>query len=148
MKLISHRGNTNGCFPKHENKSSYIDIAIERGFDVEIDIWFIDDKLWLGHDTPDYETDLDWLWDRKDDLWIHTKNFEALNFFVDLEWAKVFYHELENHTIINNSGIIWSHNLTEASTKSIIPLLSLDDVNNWEEKEVYGVCSDYIEKFK
>ena len=155
MKLISHRGNTNGCFGRHENKPTYIDIAIERGFDVEVDIWFRDDKLWLGHDTPDYELNLSWLKARKDNLWIHVKNFEALHFFVDLDWARVFYHQFEKHTIINNCGIIWSHDLTEASTKSIIPLLSLDEVNKWKEhevngftKDVYGVCSDYVDKFK
>jgi hypothetical protein len=148
MKLIAHRGNTNGIFEHYENEPTYIDLAIDRGFDVEVDVWLKDKILWLGHDKPDYGINPSWFKDRKDNLWIHAKNFEALNYFIDLDWARVFYHELEKHTIIGNSGLIWSHDLTEASTKSIIPLLNLEDVNNWEEKEVYGVCSDYVEILK
>jgi hypothetical protein len=148
MKLISHRGNVIGPLESHENEPTYIDLAIKKGFDVEVDVWLKDNILWLGHDKPDYGMNYLWFKERKDNLWIHTKNFEALNYFIDLEWARVFYHELEKHTIINNSGLIWSHDLTEANTKSIIPLLSEDDVDNWERKNVYGVCSDYVEKFK
>ena len=38
MIYISHRGNTNGKNPARENTKSYIDEAIAKGFDVEIDI--------------------------------------------------------------------------------------------------------------
>ena len=38
MILISHRGNTNGKNINRENTKSYIDEAIAKGFDVEIDI--------------------------------------------------------------------------------------------------------------
>jgi glycerophosphoryl diester phosphodiesterase len=41
MKLIAHRGNTEGPNPLEENKPEYIEEAIENGFDVEIDIWFV-----------------------------------------------------------------------------------------------------------
>ena len=53
MKLISHRGNIKEPNPKMENSPSYIDIAISSGYDVEIDIRFIDGKFYLGHDDPD-----------------------------------------------------------------------------------------------
>jgi len=47
--LISHRGNIDGK-TLLENQPSYIDDAIDLGYDVEIDIWYIGDKLYLGHD--------------------------------------------------------------------------------------------------
>ena len=52
MLYISHRGNLNGINPKQENKPSYILNALERSFDVEVDIWFVKGKFYLGHDEP------------------------------------------------------------------------------------------------
>ena len=50
MKLISHRGNINGKHEGFENNPNYIDTAIEQGYDVEVDIWFISETFFLGHD--------------------------------------------------------------------------------------------------
>ena len=101
MKLISHRGNINGPIPEIENNPSYIKKAIELGYDVEIDVRVHNDELFLGHDTPDYKINISWLFYLSDRLWIHTKNFEALNLLIDVQDLKVFYHQLESHTIIN-----------------------------------------------
>ena len=75
MYLISHRGNIEGK-TKWENHPNYIQEAIEEGFDVEIDVWFVDNKLYLGHDLPQYEIDHDFL--INDKLWCHAKNIESL----------------------------------------------------------------------
>ena len=53
MIYISHRGNLNGINPKQENKPSYIFNALERSFDVEVDVWFVKGKFYLGHDEPE-----------------------------------------------------------------------------------------------
>lgn len=143
MLLISHRGNIAGIFPERENTKSYIDEAIGLGYDVEIDVRKIVDCLYLGHDTPDYEVSLEWLIDRKSSLWIHTKNFAGLSFLIDYD-LRVFFHQKEEHTIINNCNIVWSHNIQEANEKSIIPLLDIDSINDFDIKQVYGICSDYI----
>ena len=52
MILISHRGNLNGKMPQNENHPDYIDEAIHAGYDVEVDVWMIDNELFLGHDEP------------------------------------------------------------------------------------------------
>ena len=41
MKLIAHRGNVNGPNPDKENHTDYINEAIILGYDVEIDVWFV-----------------------------------------------------------------------------------------------------------
>jgi len=64
MIYIAHRGNTNGKFESYENEPNYIDMAIKKGFDVEIDIWCIDNLIYLGHDKPQYGIDFGWLRDR------------------------------------------------------------------------------------
>ena len=58
MILISHRGNINGVNLERENTQSYIQEAIDLGYDVEIDVRYIDKKFWLGHDKSDYEINL------------------------------------------------------------------------------------------
>ncbi len=141
--LISHRGNIGCATHPDENKQSYIQKAIDLGYDVEIDVRLVGNKLFLGHDTPDYEVGIDWLLERKDYLWIHTKNFAALNYLIDLH-LRIFYHSKEDHVVINNCNFIWSHDLTEASENSIIPLLGLSDISNFERRGVYGICSDFV----
>ena len=141
--LNSHRGNVDCSYHQEENSQDYIQKAINLGYDVEIDVRKINDKLFLGHDTPDYEVSIEWLLERNNKLWIHTKNFEALSFLIDFN-LKTFYHQKENHTIINSCNLIWSHELSESNEKSIIPLLSLEDINNFDNKKVYGICSDFI----
>ncbi len=144
MILISHRGNTNKTFPDRENSPSYIDEAIKQGYDVEVDVRLIGNKLFLGHDTPDYPVTLTWLLDRKIYLFVHTKNFGALSHLIDSE-LRIFYHQKENHTIINNCDLIWSHNLAEANEKSIIPLLSQENIRHFSGTQVAGICSDFVE---
>ena len=77
MHLISHRGNILGSFPEKENNPTYIDCAINSGYDVEIDIHLIDNQFWLGHDEPQYKITGEWLTERVSSLWIHCKNIEA-----------------------------------------------------------------------
>lgn len=143
MILIAHRGNIDSVKPDKENTQDYIDEAIIFGYDVEIDVRLIDNKLYLGHDTPDHEVSMGWLLDRRHELWVHTKNFSALNLLIDTD-LRTFYHQKEDHTIINNCNLIWSHNLEEANSKSIIPLLDAADIFDFEKYNVYGICSDYV----
>ena len=60
MKLIAHRGNLNGKNPFYENSPKYCQEAIDKGFDVEIDIWYTD-TWWTGHHRPSYRVDTDFL---------------------------------------------------------------------------------------
>jgi hypothetical protein len=149
MILISHRGNINGINVDLENTKEYIDSAIKKGYDVEIDIWYKDFKLYLGHDLPQYDVDINWLLERKNKLWIHTKNFFALKNLLNTE-LKLFFHEKESHSIISNTKLIWSHKLSEADESSIIPLLDLNSIKEYHIKnyKVAGICSDFIEKIK
>jgi hypothetical protein len=146
MIFISHRGNLEGKGGENlENHPDYINKALKEGFDVEIDVWFTD-QLYLGHDDPQYLVDKQWLLDRKNRLWIHTKNFAAMDNLIDSD-LRLFYHEKENHVAIANTKLVWSHNLQEATEKSVIPLLSLDDIKNWKQKPVYAICSDFVAHF-
>jgi hypothetical protein len=148
MKYISHRGNLTEVNPLLENTPDYIDLAIAEGFDVEIDVRFLNGKLYLGHDTPDYLIDIEWLTARKKSLWVHTKDVFSLSLLNEYD-LNLFFHEKERHTIIHNSRFIWTHDIDESIDKSIIPLLQISDLDLFEKyKHVSGVCSDYIKILK
>jgi len=113
------------------------------GYDVEIDVWCTSyDQLYLGHDKPENYVKLDWLLDRRDNLWVHCKNFKALTKLIELD-LRVFYHTNEDYTIISDKHI-WAHNLENIDENCIIPLIDEIDIKGWIPKLVYGVCSDYI----
>lgn len=152
MRLISHRGNLAGPIPERENKPDYIQEAIDKGYDVEIDVRLNTVGMFLGHDTPDYGTTLEWLLDRKESLWVHAKDFNSLDLLL-AQGMRVFYHQLEKHTIIGNTRIIWSHDISEADLRSIIPVIGESDVVSFmaegrTEAPFYGICSDFVESLK
>ena len=93
MKLISHRGNIDGPNIERENEPLYIFEALEKKFDVEIDVWWKENQFWLGHDKPQYCVKKEFLQNKK--LWCHAKNIEALNKM--LEDKKYFLNECINN---------------------------------------------------
>ena len=144
MKLIAHRGNTNGRFEHHENEPTYIDLAIKKGYDVEVDVWYKDGILWLGHDKPDYGMDFRWFRDRVTKLWVHCKNVAAVIFFFDLFKIGVrinyFWHENDTLTL-TSLGHIWVYPGKQPvpSSIAVMPERENDTIN-----QCIGVCSDYI----
>lgn len=146
MILISHRGNTNLINAERENTQEYIDEAITKGYDVEIDVYGgKDSSLWLGHDLPERMVELSWLKQRKESLWIHCKNVESLCVIVE-SGLRCFFHEKEKQTIIGNTDKIWTHDIENATNKSIIPLITLADIMQHNKyPHVFGICSDYVE---
>ncbi len=146
MKLISHRGNINGKIPERENHPDYIDEAIQLGYDVEIDLWAVDDRLMLGHDEPQYEVSTKWLEQRLYKLWIHCKNIPALQY---ADWVKemkdlnYFWHE-EDTVTLTSQRHIWAYPGKQPIVDSIavMPEIYNDDLSKCK-----GVCSDFIKKY-
>lgn len=142
MRLISHRGNITGPNPELENRPTYIDLAIDLGYDVEIDVRTKNDSLFLGHDFPQYQTSLEWLNKRKEHLWVHCKDFRSLSFLSKTR-LNIFYHKIEDYTIISN-GVIWAHNLENFNEDCIIPLITEQEALEYNNQPAYGICSDFI----
>jgi len=138
MILISHRGNINGKMGI-ENHPNYIDNAIGFGYDVEVDIWYSDELLYLGHDSPQYKIDLNWLEDRKSKLWIHCKNHASLELLHETDLHYFWHHD--DDVTLTSKGIIWSHPKIQPLKNSIAVL---PDNYNWDLAECMGICSDNI----
>jgi hypothetical protein len=145
MILISHRGNTNGKMESFENEPTYIDLAISKDYDVEVDVWYVDGVLFLGHDNPQYGVNFKWFKDRISKIWIHCKNIDSLNFFKTSNYEfNYFWHESDTVTL-TSMNYIWAYPGKQPIYKSIavMPELNNDDVT-----KCIGICSDYIEKYQ
>jgi len=141
MILISHRGNLEGRVPNMENSPTYIQKALDCGFDVEIDVWYKDNKWYLGHDEPLYDTDIDYLRNKK--FWCHAKNIEALGEMLK-EDIHCFWHQEDDVTLTSN-GYMWTYPGQKLVSKSICVL---PEKNNDIPKKIYGICSDFIINYR
>lgn len=140
MKLISHRGNINGSNTELENSPDYINKALGKLFDVEIDVWNIYNNWYLGHDEPKYHIDSNFLLNKK--LWCHAKNIDALYHMKILGVPNFFWHESDKFTL-TSSGYIWTYPNCEVTENSIIVML---DESTKVNPKIYGVCSDFVQK--
>jgi len=146
MRLISHRGNLNGPNPERENHPDYIFEAILEGYDVEIDVWFVDGKFKLGHDKPQYDFPFDLLNNYYSKLWIHCKDMDSLSQLNELDsnGSKLNYFSHENDLgVLTSRGYIWSANVYKRGIL-VMPELFGNDPN----ENTLGVCSDYIATYK
>jgi hypothetical protein len=148
MILISHRGNINGKQPNKENHPDYIWEAIRKEYHVEIDVWFVNGKLKLGHDAPQYDFPFDLFENYYSKLWIHCKNLEAiseLNKF-DKTGSRLnyFWHQ-EDYVTLTSKGYIWAYPGKQPIENSIAVM---PEINNDDVSKCIGVCSDYIINYK
>ena len=142
MILISHRGNLNGKKVDEENSPKYIIKALEEGFDVEIDVWYINNNFFLGHDGPEYKVEIKFLENKK--LWCHAKNLDAL-----LHLSKInsiyFWHQEDDYTLTSN-GYIWTYPGKILTKQSICVLPETTNIK--KIYDCYGICSDFILRYK
>jgi len=138
MKLISHRGNIYGPNPSLENTREAIELALSMGLDVEVDIWFKDEKFYLGHDFPKTFISKEFLQNEK--LWCHAKNLDALNSMLK-EDIHCFWHQEDNFTL-TSKNFIWTYPGNPVTLNSVIV------TNTIIKEKCYGVCTDYPFRFK
>jgi len=138
MKLISHRGNLKGKVDSLENNPSHIIDVLNSKIDCEIDVWFVDNQYYLGHDNPQYRIDESFL--LQNGLWCHAKNLESLEKMLEIG-CHCFWHENDDFTL-TSQNYIWTFPEKKVGKKSII----VDNNEDWQHNnyECFGVCSDWI----
>jgi glycerophosphoryl diester phosphodiesterase len=139
MKVISHRGNIRGADSTSENSIESINLALEEGFDVEVDVWLRNDKWYLGHDEPIHSISKNFLANKK--LWCHAKNLEALHSMLENKDINCFWHQNDDFTL-TSKGFIWTYPNKQVTSKSIIVLQEKENIDPFK-KYIYGVCTDY-----
>ena len=146
MYFISHRGNLTGPEKKSENNPSYIEYALDKGFHVEIDVWFKEKKFYLGHDDPIYEVNIDFL--NKKNIWAHAKNIDALNELVKLN-IHCFWHQSDD-VVLTSKGYLWTFpgKFLTSNSIEVMPEANTKIIKNIKVSNCAGICSDYIENIK
>lgn len=143
MIFVSHRGNIFGSNPELENNPKYIIEAINQQFDVEIDVWYIDGKYFLGHEAPKYETSIDFL--KHESLWCHLKNIEAVTSLSKVKDVHWFWHESDKVTITSKGYVL-------ALVGTVIPgtvVNQPDNSNFLSDNSLYqGILADNIGEFR
>ncbi len=149
MILIAHRGNTSGPNPEKENNPQYVDKAIDSGYNVEIDLrGSIDNRLYLGHDMPQYEITPDWLFERSEYLWIHTKDIMSLHSLTNqTDRFNVFWHQHDDYTL-TTKGFIWAYPGSILTPNTICVMPERAEYSDTDLSDCLGICSDYINSYK
>lgn len=151
MKLISHRGNLNGPDKNFENNPLKINLALEKGYDCEVDLWAVESddgqvNFFLGHDSPEHLIQEDWLSVRKTQLWIHCKNMLALAMLSESKHNfNFFWHNIDDYTV-TSLGYIWVYPGHPVPRNGILvlPEKHHHDLKDLNKSRVYGVCSDFV----
>ena len=144
MKLIAHRGLINGPHKQFENQPHMVKTVLGAGFDCEIDLWVVEDRLFLGHDEPMYNVTLEFL--QTGGLWIHAKSLNTLHWLtkcnLDLNY---FWHENDSYTV-TSKGYIWAYPGRPLTNNCVMVMPEWHDAKLEHVKDIdcYGVCSDYV----
>ena len=140
MIYISPRGLINGQNSDIENHPDQIKFLLSKNINIEIDIRYHKNKLYLGHDEPMYEITKDFLLNKN--LWCHAKDFKSLE-----EMSKIkchyFWHQEDDYTI-TSKGFIWVYP-GKPLIKNSICVIPEKHENDYSF--CYGICTDYINNY-
>jgi hypothetical protein len=153
MLFISHRGNITGANPERENRPDYILEALNKGFDVEVDVWAFGNSgnngdqsklLYLGHDSPDHRISLEFLQLHHDRLWCHAKNMLALDHLLQNN-LHCFVHNVDDATLTSRN-YVWTYPDKQLISNSIMVIEGdpQKKLGLYIPNGVVGICSDHI----
>jgi hypothetical protein len=150
MRLIAHKGNINGPDPERENTIPYIEDALSKGYDVEVDIRYdvVKQEFWLGHDNPDNLVTIDWLTKHGSRLWIHCKDIFTFDIFsTRFGDFNYFWHDQDDYTLTSRQRI-WAFpgKTYTRNTVVVMPESVGIDFDTLKVTGCFGVCSDYVGK--
>lgn len=147
MHIIAHRGNVHGPNPLIENSPNYVLDAISQGYDAEIDVWLLNNIVFLGHDKPQYMIDEHFLVFNKDKLWCHAKNLDALTYLIGLN-IRCFFHSSDAYTLTTCKHV-WSYIGKPYNNQTIVVMPELSkDMTVMHPTNCFGLCTDYARTYK
>jgi hypothetical protein len=141
-----HRGNLTG--PKKEFENNF-GILIQRsiqGYSTEVDVWYHEHNLWLGHDKPEYKISMDWLASCKRRL-IHAKDGKTFEYLL-LEAGKraidlhIFYHTEEDY-VLTNKGLVICYPGKPLLEGSLCMMPERTTYSPQELQKSFCICSDF-----
>jgi hypothetical protein len=144
LKLIAHRGLLEGPNGDLENNPEQITRSRSLGYDSEIDLWRIQGALWLGHDSPRYQINEQFLYTIH--AWIHAKNIDALYWLTTTNNSlKYFWHQGDDCTLTSNN-YIWTYPEKPLNERSIrlMPEWHDPEFKTVKDNVCYAICTDHV----
>lgn len=139
MIFIAHRGNIDGPIPEKENDPNYILDALVAGYDVEVDVWYIDRRFYLGREQKKlHPVSMKFL--ENEHLWCHAKNIDALKMMLGNSNIRCFWHEGKDISTITSDHFIWTLDEVASLEKGIWVNIDGKRPVNYD---MYGICTDY-----
>ncbi len=143
MLIIAHRGNLNGPDKTTENTPEQILLCLSKGFHCEIDVWLINDKLLLGHDEPEHETNITFILQNANKLWCHCKHLESFQYLLKFKEINCFYHTDEDY-ILTSHLYIWTYPGKPVPNDNAIVVMPEWNKDIKYNKNIAGICTDYV----
>lgn len=149
QRFICHRGNLERKELPTENDPDLLDKRIADGYDVELDVWYKDNQLFLGHDEPEHRITFEWLMESSK-KYIHTKNAQTLEYLL-LRCGKegynpnLFYHTGEHYSLTTrNHIVVLPGQEILVGSVNMMPEMSPTPKDS---SQAYAVCSDSFSNF-
>jgi hypothetical protein len=144
VRYIAHRGLFSGPDKTLENRPEQILKALDLGFDVEVDVWYVDGEWFLGHDEPTYPISVTFL--NHAYLWVHCKNIPALYELTELGYPCDFFWHQEDDCVLTAKNYIWTYPGKSLTKNSVMVMPEYEDpsLTNTVVVNCYAICSDYV----
>jgi len=145
MIIIAHRALLDGPNKQLENRPDQIEMAIEENFNVEVDVRVIENRIFLGHDNPDFEVGETWLKEISPFAWFHCKNIDALIYFKNNSSRHYYFWHEEDTLTLTSKEYIWVYPGKQPVKGSIavMPELHNDIVD-----QCIGICTDFPYEYR
>jgi len=150
--LIAHRGLLNGPDSSIENTIDSLEFARSQGYDIEVDLWFMDGQWMLGHDGPMHEINEDQMrtLNRRDiydshHMWIHAKNINALYQLRKIRWPGHFFYHQQDDAVLTSTGYLWTNPGEQLTPMSVCVMPEWNDsMLRCKYLDVHAFCTDHV----
>jgi hypothetical protein len=144
---ICHRGNLTGRVKELENNFGVLIQRAIHGYHVELDIWYHQNHLWLGHDRPEYKVSMEWLASNKRRL-IHAKDGTTFEYLLHESGKRaldlhIFYHTEEDY-VLTNKGLVICYPGKPLLEGSLCMMPERAKYGLEELQKCVSICSDTV----
>lgn len=150
MLYISYQGIYDGTNFQDANTPNQIGKALNSGFSVMVDVWRVDNKLYLGSDQPMIEVTEKYLEGNR--FWINARNSEMQTWISaqsSSRYPNYFWFNTPNPPpayVTASNGKLITPGTVPINNDSVVYLPEVPDTSLFSTVKLkcYGVCSSYL----
>ena len=146
MRLISNKGNISGV-SENENNPEQIQNAIDNGYEVKVNLWLKDNKLYTGNNEAEHLFSLEFLETNHSKLWLQCHDIELIKRFSEIDplGLKINYFWIDNGNVVRTSKGVWIVRENEPFDGCVY---LNPEINELDYSKCLGLISDRILNYK